>query len=518
MFRTLTPQNTTTPNADNINMDKSDDTLCSFERQDTYLHTFGIKNGNDLMKLLYSRITVCLLLLYGLFCLMLSWTNVTNYHLFLCLFDFMSWIWITFAILSVNRMALHLISKKFDFWIKIIFSIIFVISYSIWSISSHSKQNNESHVLFISHTILIGIDFILFITYYSMINGIQIKYKTKLYLGILLSSISTILIFQLLTYSANNSNRVNMALYDKYLSISWFDLTLSSIQILNIFLWKTVYLFRKYRGKSTIINTIPSIKWIEGKPLDISSLSTPPSSKRIDHDLESSQSNTIKSHKHNSSNTHHFNNSNYNKQKQSRKMLNSLAISTKLKQSNNNDHINTYNNNNNNNIPRSPNTPNDTMDIEITQSNNDNNCLYLDIDSMEFNPNNPKPLPLLPLITDTANRTEDEDPSCNDIPPFNHNPYSNTTHTHNNNNHILQLEVCNNASNQSRSSITPTPRSGSTHHREDRQQYNIIEHTDNNINMNNNNKRMRFPSNKVSPNYLRNCQQTPNHFSPSTAL
>ena len=444
------------PELRSISSGSSDD-LYSFKREDTYLHTFGIRNGNNLIKMLYSRLTISLLFVYGLFCIILTWTKplteFEHYSLFWCLFGFINWIWITFAICSVNRIALHLITKKFDFWIKIIFSIIFIISYSVWRIITNNHNNsNTNDIMYILQTILIGIDFILIITYYSLINGMQIKYKTKLYFGVSLSTITTTMWLQLTLWSGNNKNDLFTNLYAPYISFSWYYSALSSIQILCIFLWKTVYLTRKYREKSTIINTIPSIRWIEGQPIDqqVAQLceshlceshhrKKSPVNKEVAMQIGSTQ---INEHK-------------FEHELEEQKDENEKEKVSKQRRMNNMD-----------------------REMTMTQSNNDN-CLYIDLESIDhtttIHPNH-RPLPLLPLITDTANQTEYDDPSCDamtsDIIPI----------------------------------ATPTPCTTTT--------------IDPVKNMMSYTKQLRkYPTNEVSQQQCLECkQQYPKPFSPSTAL
>eukprot|EP01083_Nonionella_stella_P260976 889216_1 len=131
----VTPANNTNP----VRPIRTSSDLYSFRRNDTYLHTFGIRNGDIMFHMIYHRFTVCILSLYGIFCIFLSWTNplFLKFEQFYidvtyCLFGLFTWIWVVFAILSVNRIALKLIILKFDFWVKVIFGIVFVISYNSW--------------------------------------------------------------------------------------------------------------------------------------------------------------------------------------------------------------------------------------------------------------------------------------------------------------------------------------------------------------------------------------------------
>eukprot|EP00483_Globobulimina_turgida_P009291 UN09310 len=80
----------------------------------------------------------------------------------------------------------------------------------------------------------------------------------------MLSAFCTLFALQYLLFNDNHNKDKDLytTIYPKYISISWYSISLSSIQILTLFLWKTIYLARKYKEKSIVINTIPSIQWI----------------------------------------------------------------------------------------------------------------------------------------------------------------------------------------------------------------------------------------------------------------
>eukprot|EP01083_Nonionella_stella_P026841 73908_1 len=246
--------------------------LYTFRRRDTYLHTFGAKNGDKIIRMIYHPLTICLLCLHGIVCFMLSWTGlllfkIQQYSIDIawCVFCVNLWIWLIFGILSVNRAALRVIATKFDFWVKVLFANIFIVSYNIWTFNHTDIQHVNWIVIHLLRAALSSIDFILIIIYYSLISGMQIKFKTKLYFGILLSVFCTIFATQYMFFSENHKHHTSeySPIYHEYLSVSFYSISLSSIQIITLFLWKTVYLSRKCKQKSTVANnTLPSIRWV----------------------------------------------------------------------------------------------------------------------------------------------------------------------------------------------------------------------------------------------------------------
>lgn len=194
--------------------------------------------------------------------MMLTWCKPfrkqKDYYFLWCSFCVLLWIWNTLGVLSVNRMALHSIAKKFDFWAKLVFVFVFIIAYSIWRVATtHHIETNahdfDSIAWYIIQTILMGIDFILLVLYYSLIHGMPISYKAKSRLGCMLSILCTCMALQLLLCSANNEQDIKLKIYAPYLSVSLYAISVSCIMVLTLFLWKSVYLISRYKRKSAAV-------------------------------------------------------------------------------------------------------------------------------------------------------------------------------------------------------------------------------------------------------------------------
>ena len=238
-----------------IDVDDGKKIIEQFEPNDTLLHKlFGSNVGPKIMQIIYHKYVMAiggLLIISGM---IIPWLGLDGYiiytvSLFGCFWCFMVLI---LFILSVNRTALRLILRSFEFWFKFANAIALIV---LWILIQCQYKPDKWLVI---NTILRVLE-VLAVILFSILDGLQWPLKSKFIIGFLMAcNYSIYAIVGTLFWEDKSQTVIQITDTMKFKLLS---MTVSVYRVLAIFIWKQTILSVWKRKKATIVKYSPYIEW-----------------------------------------------------------------------------------------------------------------------------------------------------------------------------------------------------------------------------------------------------------------
>eukprot|EP01083_Nonionella_stella_P016102 45026_1 len=244
----------------------SNELVLSFDVNDTYLHLlFGSHYGS----MIINRFVYNKRFLYPMFVLVnvgfLQFFREYISDLFITIPAFVMWSvvapWLLLLLLSMNIKAFKMISTSFDFWMKIIYMIIYASTRFIYVhyITIYVEESRKSMTWFI-YDIIYSCMRILVILVWSSLDALQLPLYVKIYLGLLISIIYSLNTLVVALHIESETDDSIIHITDS-LSISLMSFIDSSIKIVCMFLWKQTILSILRKNRCILIKHSPFIQW-----------------------------------------------------------------------------------------------------------------------------------------------------------------------------------------------------------------------------------------------------------------
>ena len=222
----------------------------TFNENHTYLHHFyGQSVADKMINILNHKIIIFILIssILTWIAIAIIYGNTIIYPIYAipiagCIWMPFTMIWLLFA----NISAIKLITKTFEFWFKLAYIIVFVVSYEIdwWSF-----QNISLKYMWI----LYGIICIVVIFSLSILDAYNIKRIYKLSMTTLVAIMLSVLSI-LCQFTMQCGSETIISLTSIQHSATW---------ILAIFLWKQAILIMVRKDKTMTMNYTPCVRWIK---------------------------------------------------------------------------------------------------------------------------------------------------------------------------------------------------------------------------------------------------------------
>eukprot|EP01083_Nonionella_stella_P160806 525952_1 len=255
----------------------------TFKDEDSFLFTiFGQENGTKILHILNGTIFKCiLLLLFGLgvpvtVLMFLSVLAVDVWFVFCTVFFIFCSIYIIGWILYANKEAMKLLLRQFEFWCKLGYLIVYLVTNAIvYHLDGAPLYSICAFSIFYAVFLFIAMIF----------DAINTQKSTKMIISSLAVGTVAWRMFSVMvnTFYANEWDvydraivTINIPYLDEKARISIVDMCANSAQILAIFLCKQLILIIRNPHKALVIATIPFIQYKNNKE-------TSPTIKNVKH-------------------------------------------------------------------------------------------------------------------------------------------------------------------------------------------------------------------------------------------
>ena len=159
-------------------------------------------------------------------------------------------IYLLLMVLSSNMELVKQTMHKFDFWVKVLYTLRLAISTLIIVGIRMTVEDVLSQMIYL-----------VAILSYSMIDGIQMPYKMKIATAMLLATHYSF--FAIMYTFVWDSNEFYILHIIGSLNVNVTALVTSSFRIIALFIWKQTYKLIFKKGKSTALTGSIIIKWVE---------------------------------------------------------------------------------------------------------------------------------------------------------------------------------------------------------------------------------------------------------------
>ena len=236
------------------------DTTLVFYHNETILHSvFKYSIADRIISICFNKWIVLLLLAISAIWVVIETFNQNAFENDAFAIGIVAWEILLIVVLSImllacNKKVFSLIIKEFDFWMKSYYSIGCLVANSIY-IRCRDYQKYE-----IVYVDLASLVIVLFVTLFSVMEGLHVSWKSMTMMG---CGIAIIMTLQAIWFTFAfdepelyiepiNGVKFGLIAYWTY-----------SYQIISIFLWKQTLMAIWYRGKQCVsIYMCPEIKWI----------------------------------------------------------------------------------------------------------------------------------------------------------------------------------------------------------------------------------------------------------------
>lgn len=245
----------------------------TFYTSDTIIHQgFGIEIGNKIIEYIWHKVTLSimvlingLLIIWGIIILATNSIS-TSFNVYKLLIGIANTFWALILMFSVNKTLFLSSIKHFMFWFKTITALEVAILYFVWvyhivdheEIWGNDDENDTFHI--ISESMFI-IPCMCLVLIFSSIDGYNLSWTTKLFGGICVSSLSTV-ISVYLTFNAQKVDASVIGISDNF-HVSVVAIIASACRVLSIFFWRQTFVGVVRTGKSVNIRHRPYIVWID---------------------------------------------------------------------------------------------------------------------------------------------------------------------------------------------------------------------------------------------------------------
>eukprot|EP01084_Bolivina_argentea_P249624 417975_1 len=227
-----------------------------FEPHNTVLnHLFGSNIGPKIQQVIYHKIAKTIsavMLLYAILSVFVSIPEpFGTIFAYIGIIYFILWL-IPF-IMTVNRTALYLISRSFEFWFKIFYAVF------LCALKIIAERNRTKDTWFDTY-ILLSIDELLVIALFSITDGLQWSLKSKFIIGVIIAIYYSLCAFFGEFFWTERDDTI-IEISDT-ISVQLRSMIASAYRVLAIFIWKQTISSVWKKRRATIIKYSPYIKWV----------------------------------------------------------------------------------------------------------------------------------------------------------------------------------------------------------------------------------------------------------------
>ena len=235
-------------------------------KSNTYIHYLFSNNiANKIISVLYNIYLIFLLLIVGI--VWVIWGSLESapwnlaYYLYkLILFSILV-VHLTFVALTINKEILRKAVRHFLFWYKLIACVQQALC--VWWLRYFALRDRSAGAVEISGDASAQLCTFITVFIFSAFDGYQISRRTKIWLGIGLSIIFTLLAVNATFFvDAKMKEKATIHLAD-WFSVSVVSVRASSLRILSIFLWKQTILTMIKKNQCINIRHSPYIEWVD---------------------------------------------------------------------------------------------------------------------------------------------------------------------------------------------------------------------------------------------------------------
>jgi len=259
------------------------DLTIHFETSNTYLNRlFGRELATQIInRFLFQRYWLYLMLVISNFGFLAIIHSITKSHDHLIIYPtFGIWTllcpWLLLLFLSTNTKSMAMISRTFDFWIKLINVAIYAIVKVIYihMLSEDLEESRKTNAWLVYDSFYAVFQILVVLTW-SSLDALQFRQNIMLFFGVILSASFTLnaVYITVWTSSHDEDDDDSMVYFGDY-SFSLLSIMDHALRVVAIFLWKqtiTSIVNRKH-NRCIIIKYSPWIEWID---------STPPSGNKV---------------------------------------------------------------------------------------------------------------------------------------------------------------------------------------------------------------------------------------------
>eukprot|EP01083_Nonionella_stella_P056144 148011_1 len=254
-------------------MDAKNEDACAlkfeyvFDVNHTFLHSvFGETNGQTMKQIVDHKLVLILLIISGNIWFVLRFLfglgsiiyNVYNITV-ICLL----WLpWIVFKHLLFNTVAFKLCLQTFDFWLKVVYGLMFSVALFFRDTPDNIIINGVT-LINISGSIYL-IANVSLISYVSSFDAVYSTKTNKLVISIFMAFVFSFwYIYSQFLFTDEDDFKVSIQLSNGVNMLSMQSLIVSASRILAIFFWKQSILTWKGKGRAVTIARAPNITWID---------------------------------------------------------------------------------------------------------------------------------------------------------------------------------------------------------------------------------------------------------------
>ena len=178
---------------------KDDEFVYEFYEEDTYLHSiFSANTASVISNVIHSSklhalISITVALYSLIFLTTISGNQTMDYvHIYYSIF-MPTFVWMPYCllwILGLNRVAFEFVNKSFDYWLKIVYGLMYIISFMLHKFYVDVDRNINITLSFAAESLL-GISIILFICIVGSIDAAHMENRWKMIVSILGAAVYT---------------------------------------------------------------------------------------------------------------------------------------------------------------------------------------------------------------------------------------------------------------------------------------------------------------------------------------
>eukprot|EP01084_Bolivina_argentea_P053581 98362_1 len=257
---------------DKGNLDKKlDNFYYEFKIQDTLLHTCLNKEFVDIIIYVVNHkitTTTIVLSLIG-FSIVLSYYIMHQasivYQIYSIPICILLWIpYCTALLLTVNKAAIKILIKTFEFWLKIYYAIIYCIFFFAMIPSYYRNIANYGPLHIIADLLVLGFALPIAVTVISSWDGHHKNRCAKITFPAIIAFIFSAYGFYIQFGSLSTGDTSIITIY-KSIQLSGLSIRINAAKVLSIFIWKQTLLSYFRSDKAVLIKIHPILEWRESE-------------------------------------------------------------------------------------------------------------------------------------------------------------------------------------------------------------------------------------------------------------
>ena len=235
-----------------------------FYESDTYLNSiFPPEISSILFKFIHSSLTqICIIITFIIYMFLNTMKPDTFlYSIYTIFVNTIFWIpYAIFWMMSLNRVALNLVHRTFEYWFKVGYAIILGIAGLADDFYFHWNTFEYPILSFISRS-LMSVVVIFLAAGISSVDAVHSAKKWKIILTVMEAIIFTLfsIFYQMEFYQQDQQYVIKIV---NNFQISFLQITIDSMRILAIFFWKqAIQIIRNKGARCNLLKYSPFIKW-----------------------------------------------------------------------------------------------------------------------------------------------------------------------------------------------------------------------------------------------------------------